>query len=95
MYNKYKSNDEYIHMFLLVSDTISKATNFINSNGYTATYWVDDISGSYFGACGSFVGGSNGIPRHLIFDRDGVCRYAAVGSQSSTANLENAINQLL
>ena len=93
MHNKYKSNDDWVRLQIGVSDSQGAEESFISSNGYSATYWC--LSNSYFSTIQPFVGYSNGVPTHMLFDRDGYCRWAAVGSMSSTSQLEGYIEQLL
>jgi thiol-disulfide isomerase/thioredoxin len=95
VYNKYKANPDYVHILINEKESESQVMNFINSNSYACTYWAMDSSGSYFNACNDFNQNSNGIPQHILFDRDGICRWAHLGGLSSVSELEDAIEQLL
>lgn len=95
VYNTYKSNPGYRQVMVDVGEDKPTVINFVNQYGYSASYWALDPSSSYFEKCNDFNGGSGGIPQHVLFDRDGNCRWSQVGMLSSTSELENAIDQLL
>jgi len=95
VYNKYKNSPGYNHILMDVNESESKVMNFINSHDYACTYWALDVGASYFSKCKGFNGNSGGIPQHVLFDRDGRCRWAHLGKLPSTTDLENAIDQLL
>jgi hypothetical protein len=95
MYNKLKSNSDYNQCMIDLQEPESTVQPWLTQTGYKATYWCLDLSGSYFGACLPFNGSVNAIPQHLLFDRDGRCRWGQVGSMSGTTELEGYINQLL
>jgi len=95
VYQQFKSNPEYNHILINVGEDEATALGFFNANGYEASYWALDQNSSYFGKCNDFNGNSNGIPQHVLFDRDNKCRWAHIGALSSTAELVAAIEQLL
>ncbi len=95
VYNNHKDNPEYNHVYINEGEDETTVLNFLGSYDYEATFWVMDPDGSYFDKCNDFNGGSNGIPQHVLFDRDGRCRWAHIGGLSSTSELEAAISQLL
>lgn len=95
VYNKYKSNTDYVHIYINLQESKTTVLNFINSNPYLGSYWALDTSGSYFAKFRLFNNNSTGIPQHALFDRDGNCRWSKLGKIPNTTELENAINQLL
>jgi cytochrome c-type biogenesis protein len=95
VYNKYKSNPDYNHILIDLQESESQVLNFVNSYGYEASYWALDSDASYYYKCLGFNGNYDGIPQHILFDRDGICRWAHLGGLSSVSELEDAIEQLL
>jgi PKD repeat protein/thiol-disulfide isomerase/thioredoxin len=78
IYNLYKDGD-YLHLHIDVQETESEVENWVNANPYEADYWLLDTTGAYFLMCNNWNGDSNGIPQHVIFDRDGNCRGSQLG----------------
>ncbi len=96
MYKKYQSNDGYRQVMIDVGESASTVQNFLNQHpDYAASYWALDSDSSYFYKCNDFNGDSNGIPQHVLFDRDGRCRWSQIGGMSSTGVIEDVIDQLL
>jgi thiol-disulfide isomerase/thioredoxin len=95
MCDHYASQPDYNHMELNNAESSDTVSSFVNQNGYHATYWCVDPNGAYDSKLLPYVDNYNAIPQHYIFDRDGNCRYAAVGSVSSTAPMEAIIDELL
>ena len=54
--------------------------NWLNNHpGYYASHWLNDPDFAYFGLSNDWLD-SSAVPQHLIFDRDGNCRAAHLGS---------------
>jgi thiol-disulfide isomerase/thioredoxin len=94
VYQNHKSNPDYVHVLVDLQESEATVNAFISGHSYQCSYWAMD-SGSFFNACNDFNQNSTGIPQHVLFDRDGRCRWANLGALSSTSALEAAINQLL
>jgi len=95
VYEKYRSGD-FVYLLINVKDSRAIVENFANSHPYDPTYWGLDLTGGYFDATKGWNGDSAGIPQHLVFDRDGRCRWAHLGALiDNTSDLENAIEELL
>ncbi len=94
VYNLYK-NDEYYHLTINVSDEAADVSDFVILNSYESTYWPLDYDGSYFNTTRGWNEGEDEIAQYILFDRDGRCRWAAVGELTWTIELQLAIEQLL
>jgi thiol-disulfide isomerase/thioredoxin len=94
MYNEYKDNPDYVHIECSTGETSSTVQNWLNSNSYGATYWTLDSNSQFYSSTLPFGNGGY-IPWHLVFDRDGYCRWVKVGGVSSTQEIKNVLDQLL
>ena len=73
--------EDYIHIHFNASQTESIPEAWILDHPeFNATYWLLDAGHSYFYKTNDWNGNSGGIPQHLVFDRDGQCRGAKLGS---------------
>lgn len=93
IYQEYRDQD-YAHLIIDYNESKSIVESFVISNGYEATHWLLDPA-VYFWQCNDWNGDSNGIPQHLVFDRDGRCRGQRVGSIGSLYDLTKFIDELI
>ncbi len=93
VYDHYYPNDEYNHI-MASNKSQAEQEGYLNSYDYRATYWCVDSGWSMYSKTLPF-GNSGYIPWHLIFDRDGHCRWVKIGSVSSANQLIVVIDQLL
>ncbi len=94
VYELYK-NDDYYQLMINESDPPSEVTNYVILNGYQVTYWPLDTDASYFTRTRGWNAGVSEIPQHVVFDRDGRCRWAEVGQLTWTIELQLAIEEML
>jgi thiol-disulfide isomerase/thioredoxin len=78
LYNMYK-DEEYVHLHVDVQETKATVQSWVAGHTFEATHWPLDETGNFFFACNNWNGDSNGIPQHLMFDRDGRCRGSHLG----------------
>ena len=83
IYLTYKDQD-YIHMEIDINESEATIENFVTTRGLEASYWPMD-PGVYFYLCNDWIGNSNGIPQHYIFDRDGRIRGTQLGGIGTNA----------
>ncbi len=93
--NLYESNPDFRHVMVNESEPVDDVFSFIHDNSYEAMYWALDADASYFGVTKGWNGGSNTLPQHLIFDRDGRCRWAEVGVLEGTGEIQAALEEML
>jgi thiol-disulfide isomerase/thioredoxin len=94
MYGEYKDIAGYNQIMVSVGESQSTVQNWLNSVPYNADYWCIDPSSTYYGATLKF-GNPGYIPWHMVFDRDGNCRWVQYGSVSSSQVIKNVLDQLL
>jgi PKD repeat protein len=95
MYDGY-NNEELQWLLVNLAESLPTVNNFRNANPYEPTYWVLDEDSSYFAIIKGWNNGSSGLPQHVLFDRDGRCRWSKLGGLlQGTSELEAAIDELL
>jgi PKD repeat protein len=93
VYDHFAGDSEYNQ---IMSDDESQAVqeNYLKDFDYRASYWCIDAGSAYYTSTKPF-GNAGYIPWHVIFDRDGRCRWVQVGSVSGAGVLITVIDQLL
>ena len=91
---QYKDED-YVQFMINEGDSKQDIISFVNLNGYTADIWALDTDASYFNISKGWNGNSSTLPQHMLFDRDGRCRWASVGILTMPFDMQLAVEELL
>jgi PKD repeat protein len=92
--DQYKDAD-YIQIMINEGDSRQDVIDFVNLNGYTADFWALDPDASYFNISKGWNSNSGTLPQHMLYDRDGRCRWAAVGILTMPFDMQLAVDELL
>jgi PKD repeat protein len=92
--DQYKEED-YVQLMINEGDSKQDIISFVNLNGYTADFWALDMDASYFNPSRGWNSNSNTLPQHMLFDRDGHCRWASVGILTMPFDMQLAVEELL
>ncbi|MCX6646707.1 MAG: PKD domain-containing protein [bacterium] len=93
--NDLYKDEDYIQFMINEGDSKQDVTDFVNLNGYTSDIWALDTDASYFNLSKGWNSGSSTLPQHMLFDRDGRCRWASVGILNMPFELHMAVAELL
>ncbi len=91
----FETNPHYRHVMINEDEPVEEVFGFIYDNNYEAMYWALDTCALYFNQINGWNGGSNELPQHLLFDRDGRCRWAKVGPLGQLWDVQPLIEELL
>ncbi len=91
----FETNPYYRHVMVNEAEPVEEVFGFIYGNKYEAMYWALDADALYFNQIKGWNAGSNELPQHLLFDRDGRCRWAKVGMVGQLWDIQPLIEELL
>lgn len=90
------SDEDFQWLLINLAESTAVVNGFIINHNFEPSYWVLDEDSSYFSIIKGWNGGSGGLPQHILFDRDGRCRWSKLGGLlQGTGELEAAIEELL
>jgi PKD repeat protein len=93
--NDLYKDEDYVQFMINEGDSKQDVIDFVNLNGYTADIWALDTDASYFNLSRGWNSNSDILPQHMLFDRDGRCRWASVGILTMPFDLHLAVTELL
>lgn len=91
----FETNPYYRHIMVNEAEPVEDVFGFIYGNGYDAMYWALDAGALYFNQINGWNSSSIELPQHLLFDRDGRCRWAKVGPMGQVWDVVPMIEELL